>query len=403
MMLWREYLRFINKRTLLLSGLAALILLAIIYGFRSAPVQVDTALVTRGYFSISVEEEGRTRVPDRYQVSAPIAGYLSRIALNPGDPVRRGMSLFSITPSHTTPLDARSHEQAKANLQRNESALALAKTQVESELARVKLADMDLARIERLAQAGHVPIESLDRAQTEAKRAAASLRSSKFAVDVAIHERDSSRAALENDGKAYLASPITISCPVDGVVLKRLRQSEGSVQLGEPIMILGDLASLDVEVDVLSPDAVRLRRGMRVELQRWGGEKTISGRVERVEPAGFTRFSALGVEEQRVWVIVQLDLTHDQQSLLGDAYRVEARFILWEGENVLQAPSSALFRQGDTWTLYVIERNRAQRRIVKPGRRSGLVTEIIDGVKEGEQVVLYPGQDVVSGTKLRVR
>lgn len=393
----------LSKRNLSLGAIGFLILLGLLYGFRDPPILVDSAIASRGSFRITVEEEGRTRLPDRYQVSAPITGYLNRVLLEPGDAIQQGTPLFTINPTPTTPLDARSRAQAEAVLARADAAVEAASTQVESEQARAELAETELARVKRLVAAGHMPVDNLDRAQAEARQANAALRSSRFAVEVARHERDNARATLAVDGGEQSRRPYTVTAPVDGLVLARQRQSEGMVQAGEPILLLGDLASLEVEVDVLSPDAVRLRPGMRVELERWGGEADLPGRVRRIDPAGFTRYSALGVEEQRVWVIVDIDAERDLWATLGDGYRVEARFILWEGEEVLQIPVSAVFHQDNQWALYVVEDNRARRRNVTPGRRSGLMMEIVDGLVGGETVILYPGQDIADGTRVRLR
>ncbi len=381
----------------------ALVLLLLLAGFRAPPVLVDTATVSRGHFQQQVEEEGRTRLPDRYQVFAPVAGYLGRVLLEPGDPVTRGQALFNILPAQSSPLDARSRAQAEAALAAAEAALRAAQARVEAEASQADLAARELARVEPLVAAGHLPQEQLDRTRAGNSRASAALRSARFAAEVARHERDNARATLAVSGAAGTAEPLVVNAPVSGLVLTRQRQSEGSVQAGDPILTLGDLASLEVEVDVLSPDAVKLRPGMRVELERWGGNDALPGRVRRVEPAGFTRYSALGVEEQRVWVIVDFDGERESWQALGDGYRVEARFILWEGDDVLQVPASALFREGDSWMTYVIQSGRAQRRDVTPGRRSGLMVEIQAGLDAGDVVVLHPGQDVTDGTRLRTR
>jgi HlyD family secretion protein len=399
----KNYLTLPSKPSMIFMGVALVLLLVLAYGFRPAPIVVDATPAKRAYLNISVEEEGRTRLPDRYEISTPVTGYITRISLNPGDEVKRGMVLFTINPIQASPLDARNRAQAEALLARAESALEAMRSQIDSEEARVKLAEIELARIQHLADAGHLSAENLDRAQAEAKRATASLRSTRFSVDVARHERDSARATLAAKNKGSVSAPITVHSPVDGVVLKRMRQSEGPVQYGEPVIIVGDLASLNIEVDVLSPDAVRLQPGMRVELARWGGDHLLMGKVQRIEPAGFTRFSALGVEEQRVWVIVDVETERSQWSTLGDGYRVEARFIVWEQDNVLQVPTSALFREGDAWYLYVVHSHRARRRTVTVGRQSGLSSEILSGVKESDSVILYPGQEVHEGSRISVR
>jgi HlyD family secretion protein len=175
------------------------------------------------------------------------------------------------------------------------------------------------------------------------------------------------------------------------------------VQPGEPVLVLGDLDSIEVEVDVLSPDAVRLRTGMAVELERWGGDGILPGRVRRVEPAGFTKISALGIEEQRVWVFVDIDAERERWRRLGDGFRVEARFVLSDESDILQAPAAALFREGERWGAYVIADGRAHYRAVTPGRRSGLSVEIVDGLTAGERVLLHPGQDIVDGTRVSAR
>lgn len=396
-----------NKQKLLYGALALLLLVALVAGFRTPPVLVDSALVVRAPMQVSVTDEGRTRLADRYQVSAPVAGYLGRIALEPGDAVTQGQVLFSINPTPVNSLDARSRVQAEATLARAQAALAAAETQVEAERARLELAEKELARIQRLVEGGHIPIDNLDRARAEARRAQASVNSAHFAVDVTRHELENAQATLAVGGGAQRDAPFNISSPIKGVVLSRQRQSEGTVLAGEAVLTLGDLSNLEVEVDLLSSDAVRVAPGMRVELTRWGGETLLPGRVRRVDPAGFTRFSALGVEEQRVWVIVDIDAERSRWQTLGDAYRVEAKFILWEGDQILQIPASALFRQSQAadqaWVCYVIENGRATRRALTIGRRSGLQAEVVAGLQEGERVLLYPGQDIVDGSRVRLR
>ncbi|WP_111640904.1 efflux RND transporter periplasmic adaptor subunit [Marinimicrobium alkaliphilum] len=391
------------KRVWVYAASGVLVVLGVVWGLRAPAVLVDSAEVRRGDFAQSVEEEGRTRLPDRYQVSAPVSGYLSRVLLEPGDGVEQGEVLFRVNPAPTVPLDARARSQADAGLARSESALAAARTQVESAEAREALAAQELARVSRLVANGHLPEEALDRARAEARQADAALRSARFGVDVARYERDAARANVALAGGEALDQPVAVNAPIAGVVLMRERQSEGMIQAGEPVVTLGNLDNLEIEVDVLSPDAVRLRPGMRVEIERWGGEGNLPGRVRRVEPAGFTRFSALGVEEQRVWVIVDFDTEREHWQHLGDGYRIEARFILWEGEDVLQVPASALFREGDRWATFVRVNGRAERRTVVPGRRSGLMAEIREGLEEGEVVILHPGQDIDEGTRITVR
>ncbi len=387
-----------NRRTMMLIALALLVLVILGLSFRAPPVLVDSALVERGPFRVTVEEEGRTRLPDRYVVSVPVAGYLHRIALEPGDAIARGDTLFVLNPSPVEALDPEA--RVRAELGRAEAALAVAQAQVASAQAEAELAARELERVAGLVANGHLPEEQLDRARARNNAAQASLRSARFGVDVARHELEAARSVLSLASDGQEAQLLEIGAPIDGVVLTRERQSAGRVQAGETLMVLGDLAGLQVEVDLLSQDAVRLSPGMSVELERWGGDTLLTGRVRRIEPAAFTHISALGVEEQRVWVIVDFTGAQEDWQALGDGYRVQARFILWEGEEVLQTPASALFREGDTWATYVIEDGRAVRRVVEPGRRAGLMVEVKAGLEEGERVVLHPGQDVEPGSRI---
>jgi len=388
-----------------ITALVVLLLIALFYGLRSPRLLVDSALVTRGPMSLRVEEEGRTRLQDRYQVSAPVSGYLQRVQLEPGDKVVPGQQLFTIAPALADPLDSRSRAQAEANLARAQAALREAQTRVEAQRAQQQLANTELARVTPLAEAGHLSADAQDRARALAREAEANLRSARFSVDVAQHELDNARATLAvfKQDKQHPLTRISISSPIQGQVLSRQRQSEGRVQAGESIVLLGDLDSLDVEVDLLSPDAVRVQPGMAVSLERWGGDQPLQGRVRRVDPAGFTRYSALGVEEQRVWVIVDIESPRELWRNLGDAYRVEASFVLWQADAVLQVPSSALFREGDRWYTYVIVSGRAHRRELVPGRRAGLVTQIEQGLMEGERVILYPGENLTDGARVELR
>jgi HlyD family secretion protein len=390
-----------SLRGWLLIGLGLLIIAALALGFRAPPVLVDSAEVRRGDFRITVEEEGRTRVADRYEVYTPVAGQLARVLLEPGDAVLAGDALFVIHPLQTPPLDARSRAQAEAMLAGAEVSVQLARSQLEAEQSRLELAESELRRAKPLLERALISAEQFERIESEARRARAGERSARFAVDIARYERDNARAVLQSNGQG--SAPITVQSPVSGQVLRRLRQSEGTIQAGEPVLAIGNLDSLEVEIDVLSADAVRLRPGMVVELERWGGEEILQGQVRRIEPAGFTRVSALGVEEQRVWVIVDFASEATQWQGLGDAYRIEARFILWQGQEILQVPASALFRHGEAWASYVIVDGVARLHPVQAGRRSGLLREVLHGLSPGEQVILHPGGDIVDGSRIRQR
>lgn len=287
-----------GRRMLGLSVVVLLIGVILMLAFRAPPVLVDSAIVMRGPLRGTLESEGRTRVRDRFDVMAPVTGQLGRVLLEPGDAVQRGQALFSVSPLPASLLDARARGQAETALAAAEDALRTARTRVGAEEARAGLAQIELQRVEQVVRRGLMPQASLDEAHAMARQTAAALNSARFAVEVARHQRDNARAALAPG--AAQGQTLMVAAPVNGTVLTRRRQSEGPVQAGEAILSLGNLASLEVAVDVLSTDAVRLRPGMRVEIDRWGGAQLLHAHVRRIEPAGFTKVSALGVEEQRV-------------------------------------------------------------------------------------------------------
>ncbi len=253
---------------------------------------------------------------------------------------------------------------------------------------------------------GYVTDEQFDRAEADYRNTQARLQSAEFTVEVAKFELEAARTALKysaaEDGAKGL-KPVTLRTPVDGRVLKVLHKSEGVMSAGETLISIGDPQAIEVEVDVLSDDAVRIRPGMRVIFERWGGDGPLEGKVRVVEPAGFTKISALGVEEQRVFVIADITSPPEEWERLGDGYRVEASFILWEGDNVLQVPESSLFRYKDGWAVFIMGNRKANLRQVKLGHRSGLVAEIVSGLKAGETVITHPDESIEDGTSVRPR
>ena len=386
-------------------GLIGLIVVAmavgLYFGFRPRPVLVETGVVSRGPLRVSLEQEGRTRVIDRYVVSAPVAGYARRIALNAGDAVSPGMPLVALEPARAEVLDARRRAEAGARVAAATSAVGAADQRLRAARAGAALAGKALQRAEALRAAGHVSVAAVDEARAASDQAAAELRSAEFGVATAGHELEAARTAL-----GYAAAggaPLFVSSPVAGQVLRIPRKSEGPVAAGQALVELGDPRGLEVEVDVLSADAVRLGPGTRVLFERWGGEGALEGVVRVVEPGGFTKVSALGVEEQRVWVIVAFTSPPAQWQRLGDGYRVEARFVLWEAVEVLQVPAGSLFRDGDGWALFVVEDGRAVKRRVKVGQQSGVAAELRDGAREGERVIAHPDDRLREGVRVETR
>ncbi len=380
-------------------------LVALIYGFRPQPVAVDTALAQHASLQVTLREEGRTRVRDRYVVATPIAGYVRRIALEVGDVVSVGQALAALEPLRTPTMDARSRAETEARVAAAAAALRAAREHVRAATASAELATAEVERVRRLRTRQLASADELDRAVAAARRTQADLQSAQFSVQVAMHERSALQAALKISAgtPASAAEQVTITAPAEGRVLKVQRKSEGVVAAGAPLLEVGDPRRLEVEVDVLSVDAVRITPGTRVRLERWGGKQDLDAVVRHVEPVGFTKISALGVEEQRVWVIVDITAPRDAWLGLGDAYRVEARFILWESDDVLQIPTSALFRIDGGWAVFVVEGGKAHRREVEVGQRSGLRGQIVAGLAAGETVIVHPDDKIETGARVETR
>jgi len=365
--------------------------------------RVDVGIVELGSVRETVDAEGRTRVVDRYLLSSPVAGMVRRLSLHPGDPVAAGDVVVVLDPSTTTPLDARSRSVAQATVSAARSRLAAAEEQARAAAASLRQARLDAERLAALAQQGLVARDAAEHAQTARLLAERAHASAGFLRATAAHELELAEAALgPGNGSGDMAA-LSLRAPVAGVLLRRHFESARPVQPGEALVEIGDPAALEVEVDVLSADAVRLREGMAVELLRWGEAQPLQGRVRRIEPGGFTKFSALGVEEQRVWVIVDLLSPFEAWQRLGDAYRVNARFILRESGTVPRVPTSALFRQGDGHAVFRLDGRRARLEQVEIGLQGGGYTELLRGPPAGAVVVVHPDRALTDGDRVRGR
>ena len=383
-----------------LFALGLMALLA--WALRPMPRLVDTEAVSRGSLVLSLEAEGRTRLVDRYWISAPLAGTLRRLGLEVGDAVSAGSVVAVLDALAPAALDKRGRRQAEARIAARELELAARREAVKASQAAADYASAELARLQRLFGRANSSETELDKARSEAERTKADLASARFRVGTAEQELRSALAELrfvgELDGDE--AGVLELRAPVSGRVLKRERESARVVQAGDPILEIGDPTQLEVEADLLSADAVRLAPGMRAWLERWGEAEPLAAEVERIEPVAFTKISALGVEEQRVWVILGLRSPRARWERLGDGYRVSVRFLLWEGSDVLRVPTSALFRQGADWALFVAEGGRARLRRVRIGQRGGLESQVLAGVEEGEQVILHPDREIAEGVRI---
>lgn len=379
---------------------------AVVITIRPDPVWVDLAPVTHGPMEITIKEEGKTRVRDRYVVSSPVAGYLHRVMLEVGDAVIPGELLTEVDPMPASTLDARSRAEAEAKVQSARSALNSTRQKVAAAEAEADLAVRELARLQALSDDRFVSDERLQQARAAADRANAILRSARFDEEVMAHELAAARTRLEvsaaranGDGAV---ERVPVRSPVNGSVLGIARKSEGVIQAGEAILELGDSGALEVVVDVLSFDAVNLRPGIETRLTGWGGG-TLHAVVRRVEPVGFEDVSALGVEERRVQVVADITSPPEAWQSLGDGYRVDAEFLLWRSDKVLQIPESAIFVNDGQHQVFRVVDDRAVLTDVAVGRTNGFHTVVQDGLDEADRVVRHPDRQLQDGSEVRVR
>ncbi len=375
-------------------------------GFIPQPVLVEVVTVKSKPFRVEIEEEGKTRVTDRYVISAPVDGFARRIEMDVGDTIKKDQQIVCLEPLRSNVLDPRSRAEAEARVSAATAALNAAERDVRAADADAGFAEKELERLKKLFEAKTISLDRFQEAEAKARRTRASHESARFAVQVARFEKTAAEAALRYSAAQASGEEleiVSITAPVNGRILKIHHQSEGVVNRGDPLVEIGDPLSLEVEVDVLSRDAVRLSPGTRVVFKRWGGDADLDGVVRTIEPVGFTKISALGVEEQRVLVIIDLVSSPELWQRLGDGYRMETVFVLWEGEDIMQVPSSALFRHEGEWALYVVEDKRARLRPVKIGHVSGLAAQVISGLEADETVINHPGDNIDAGTRIRIR
>ena len=371
------------------------------------PVLVDATPVERGHLEVTVDEDGKTRVRDRYIVSAPLNGKLRRIGLRVGNQVVLGETILAIIdPSDPALLDPRQRAMAEARVKAAGSAVEQTEAQVRERKANLELARLELDRIQKLHDSGGSTKRELDAANNHFRSETEQLASIEFGLKIARYELEQAQAALLH-AEAGKPSPDTVRydvvSPINGRVLKVLQESAAVVQPGTPLLELGDTTDLELEIDVLSTDAVKIQPGARVFIEHWGGSTPLEGYVHLVEPSGFTKISALGVEEQRVNVIARFEEPIERREALGDGFRIEARIVVWEADDVLKIPTSALFRDGEQWAVFVIENELAQQRHIKIGQRNRLEVEVQEGLSAGQLVIEHPADRIGPGTKVQPR
>jgi HlyD family secretion protein len=367
------------------------------------PTTVDVATATRGPLVVTIDEEGVTRVRERFVVSSPLAGRVLRIELDPGDTVKRGQPVAVVRSEAAPLLDERTRAEAEAAVESAKATLGRARAEEQRARATVAQTRRELERVRELTQSRVTSPQELDTKEADLKVAEESVNAATFAVKAASFDLQRAQARLIPTNTQASGRVVTVASPVDGVVLRRIRESESIVPAGDPLLEVGDPMRLEIVSDLLSTDAVRVRPGSRALIEQWGGDHTLEASVRRVEPAGFTKISALGVEEQRVNVILDFADPASACAALGDAYRVEVRIVAWEGRDVLKVPTSALFRDGQEWAVYRVVQDRAQRTRVEVGHKTGQEAEIAAGLSADDRVIVHPGDTLKPGARVKPR
>ena len=409
-----------HSRTWMMAGTGIVLAAAMTYAFWPRAMPVDLGTARKSDMVVTIDEEARTRVRDAYVVSAPIAGRLLRVEVKPGDRVVGGETVIArMLPVNPPALDARSREQARAAVHGTEAAVQAARADLKKAIAEKEFAQADLARKRDLNRRGVTSEAVLDEALRAFRTADANLDIAK--ANIAVREAELARARAElitfdspkpptnfsapsRLGGSDIANSIPLTAPISGRVLRVIQESETTISAGAAIIEIGDISNdLEIEAELLSSDAVQVSPGNRVLIRRWGGLETLSGVVERVEPWGFTKTSALGVEEQRVKAIIAFTGPPERRRNLGHGFRVEVQIVIWETKDALVVPSSALFRHGDAWAVFVVDGGRAELTKVDIGRNNGTVGEVKGGLGEGTRVIIYPGPSLTSGQKIKQR
>jgi len=336
-------------------------------------------------------------------VSSPVAGRVLRIELEPGDPVKRGQPVALVRAEAAPLLDERAGAEAKAAVESARAGLGRARAEEQRARATRAQRHSELIRVRELAESQVVSAQELDTHEAELKVAEESVNAATFAVQAAAYELQRAQARLIPTNPQTRGRVVTVNSPADGVVLKRIHESESIVPAGDPLLEIGDALRLEIVSDLLSTDAVRVKPASRAIIEQWGGDDKLHATVRRIEPSGFTKISALGVEEQRVNVILDFEDPSAACAALGDAYRVEVRIVVWDGQDVVKVPTSALFRQAQQWAVFRVVDGRARRTSVEIGHQTGQEAEIAAGVSVGDRVIVYPGDALKHGARVRSR
>lgn len=381
-------------------SIAGALVLVLVYALQPRPVEIEVGVVQKGPLTVYVSEEGKTRIRNRHVVAAPVAGSMQRVTLKPGDAVKAGETVLTrIEPSLSPLLDARSRTQAQARVDAAAAARSRANENIEMARTGLKYAQANWDRVKNNTDKGTISDTDRDTFEREAEMKIREVRSAEFALQVADFELAQARAALQQiDKPGSGGASIDVRAPVSGVVLRVQQESATIVAPGAPILEIGDPTDLEIEAEILSRDAVTIQPGALVTVEQWGGDEPAKARVRRVEPAAFTKVSALGVEEQRVLVLSDFVEQTPALKALGDRYRVEVRVAVWHSDDTLLVPAGALFREGSEWKTFVFDDGSAKSVTVKAGRTDGKLTQVLDGLKAGDEVLMHPPDTVKDGS-----
>lgn len=399
----------IKFRRLILWLIAAILLVVgLYYTFREQAHFVDIGYVNIGSLEISIAEEGETQVRDIYELSSPLMGRVLRLEVEAGDTVAAAETIVAkIEPSDPSFLDIRSEEEAMAAVKASEALLILAKAQLNEAESEQEFAFSELERAQRLVDRKLVSQRELDQAKKNYKTKSASVKTSLASIKARESELAQAKARLvtplDTQDSNKECKCLSIFAPITGKILRVLHESEGIIKPGDVLVEIGDTGDLEIVVDFLSIDAVRIKPGQKVKIEQWGGESNLNGIVQKVEPFGYTKVSSLGIEEQRVDVIIDFVDPEREWESLGHGYQVEARVILWEENNVLKLPITSLFRENSEWSVFVVKDGRAILKKVKIGKRNAFEAQVLNGVENGEKVILHPSNQIENGVLITER
>ncbi len=379
---------------------------AIVFGMLPKPIEVEIAPVTAGPLTVSVLEEGKTRIRHRYTISAPVGAHLNRVELRAGAPIEAGKTvLATLTPEASSFLNPRAQAEAEARVKASEATRMMHETQVERARAALDLAQKEMARARELKKSGAIATKEWDTAESQATVLSRELHMAEFSLQTADFEVAQAKAALQQaqSPAPEKVEPLKILSPVDGFILNVFEESARVVTPGMPIMEVGDPRDMEAEIELLSSDAAGVQPGAEVSIEQWGGDQPLRGRVTVVEPGGYTKVSSLGVEEQRVKVRVDFLDPVPPGYLMGDRYRVEARIVTWHAANVVQVPAGALFRRGGDWMTFVARGGQAHLTKVEVAHLNGVAGQVLSGLNSGQSVVMHPPDVLADGSRVKGR